>query len=267
MAETPDGWWMVCLGIRPQGGRVHHLGRETFLAPVLWKNGWPVVNNNGSLELTMAAPKLKSHPFRKEPAKDDFKSDKLALQWNFLRNPFDTDWSLTARRGYLRLNGSDISLNDQDSPAFVGRRQTDLGCRFSVKLDFTPAAENEEAGIVVRGNEKNHYDLGLTLKDGKKQAFFRTLLGGKTANPIKYFDVPDGDIILSVRALPLTYEFFCQIPNGTVINLGKALTGDLSSEKVGGFTGVYFGMYATGNGQKNTNPADFDYAEYEPETK
>ena len=26
LVETPDGWWLVCLGIRPQGGKFHHLG-------------------------------------------------------------------------------------------------------------------------------------------------------------------------------------------------------------------------------------------------
>lgn len=267
MVQTPDGWWMVCLGIRPQGGHFHHLGRETYLAPVTWKDGWPIVNNNGSLEAVMPTPNLKCHPLPQPPAKDEFSSDKLALEWNFLRNPYNSDISLTARPGYLRLNGSAITLNDQDSPAFVGRRQTDLSCRFSVKLDFVPQASNEEAGLVVRGNEKNHFDIGLTLKDGRRKVFFRTVLKGKTINSIPYFEIPDGDVILSIKALPLTYEFFCQTSDGAVINLGKALTGDLSSEKVGGFTGVYFGMYATGNGQKNLNPADFDYAEYKPQTE
>jgi xylan 1,4-beta-xylosidase len=267
LVETPDGWWTVCLGIRPQGGSIHHLGRETFLAPVTWKDGWPMVNGNGTLEAELPAPKLKPHPFKELPAKDDFNGDKLALQWNFLRNPNDGDMSLTACPGYLRLNGSAISLNDQDSPAFVGRRQTDLSCSFSVKLSFVPTAPNEEAGIVVRGNEKNHYDLGLTLKDGKKKTFFRVFLNGKVIEPIHYIDVPDGDVTLSVKALPFTYEFFCQPTGGPAVNLGKTLTGDLSSEKVGGFTGVYFGLYATGNGQKNINPADFDYAQYNPENR
>jgi len=267
LVETPSGWWMVCLGIRPQGGYMHHLGRETFLAPVAWKEGWPVVNGNGTLEEELPAPKLKPHIFKEPPARDDFDSNKLALQWNYLRNPYDGDVSLTACPGYLRLNGSAVTLNDQDSPAFVGRRQTNLACQFLVKLDFTPTAQNEEAGLVVRGNEKNHYDLGLTLKDGKKKAFFRAVLNGKVVQPIHYIDVPEGDVIMSVKALPLTYEFFCQSLNGPAISLGKALTGDLSSEKIGGFTGVYFGMYASGNGQKNTKPADFEYAEYKPETK
>ena len=46
LVEAPDGsWWMVLLGVRPGGGTPgwHVLGRETFLAPVTWVDGWPVV--------------------------------------------------------------------------------------------------------------------------------------------------------------------------------------------------------------------------------
>jgi xylan 1,4-beta-xylosidase len=43
------------------------------------------------------------------------------------------------------------------------------------------------------------------------------------------------------------------------------LARDLSSEKIGGFTGVFVGMYATGNGRKITQAADFDWFEYKPE--
>ena len=73
--------------------------------------------------------------------------------------------------------------------------------------------------------------------------------------------------MLSVTASPLAYEFFCQPAKGTAKKLGTALTCDLSSEKAGGFTGVYIGLYATGNGQKSTCPADFDWFEYRPVEK
>jgi len=36
----------------------------------------------------------------------------------------------------------------------------------------------------------------------------------------------------------------------------------LSSETVGGFTGVYVGMYATGNGKASNAFADYDWFEY-----
>ena len=146
--ETPDGWWMVCLGIRPQGGRMHHLGRETFLAPVTWnENGWPVVNGGGTLEITMPAPDLPEYTFEELPAKDEFENETLRLEYNYIRNPVEDNYLLTARPGWLRLIGSAVTMNDQDSPTFVGRRQTDLNCRVSVKLDFNPRNENEEAGL------------------------------------------------------------------------------------------------------------------------
>jgi beta-xylosidase len=56
IVDSPDGdgrWWAVMLGVREQregpkkeGGEViwSQLGRETFLCPVEWEEGWPVVN-------------------------------------------------------------------------------------------------------------------------------------------------------------------------------------------------------------------------------
>jgi alpha-N-arabinofuranosidase len=256
---------MVCLGIRPQGGKFHHLGRETFLAPVGWtENGWPVVNRNGTLELTMPAPRLPRHTWKEPPAKDNFDNAHLGLQWNFLRNPYEGDFSLTQRPGYLRLVGSAVTMNDQDSPAFVGRRQTHLNCRASTLLDFDPNSDNEEAGFVVRGNEKNHYEIGITLQQGKRQVFFRKVLKGEVVDSVRYEDICEGDVILSVEASELSYEFSYQSANNTSKNLGTAMTRDLSSEKIGGFTGVYFGIYATGNRKKCTTPVDFDWFEYLP---
>ncbi|MEX2091434.1 MAG: glycoside hydrolase family 43 protein [Pirellulales bacterium] len=264
LVETPAGWWAVFLGIRPQGERVHHIGRETYLAPVTWSDdGWPTIGTDGAIELAMAAPKLAPHPWPKQPARDEFDGDSLALEWNFLRNPHDGDWSLTERPGFLSLNGSAVTLSDQDSPAFVGRRQTGLACRVATQLEFNPASENEEAGLVVRGNDANHYELGVTLRDGHRQVFFRKVLGGKPVEPIRYEELPPGGVVLSIAAKPLEYEFCYQVEGGSPVSFGTAATQDLSSEKIGGFTGVYFGMYATGNGKASTVPADFAWFDYE----
>ncbi len=268
LVETPDGWWLVCLGIRPQGGRFHHIGRETFLAPVVFnEDGWPVVNKTGTIDLVMPAPKLKQHIWPKEPARDNFDSKTLALKWNYLRNPNKGDYSLTERPGFLRLNGSAITMSDKDSPAFVGQRQTDFNCVASIMLEFDPDSENEEAGLVARQDDRHHYEIAVTLKDGKRQVLFRKVVKGEIVEPVQYADIQPGPIILSVKAMPLSYEFSCQSANGSRQVLGTALTKDLSIETIGFdygmcFTGVYFGMYASGNGQKCTSPADFDWFEY-----
>ena len=51
--------------------------------------------------------------------------------------------------------------------------------------------------------------------------------------------------------------------------MGKVLTKYLTFEEVVGylFTGVYFGMYSTGNGKKSVTPADFDWFEFVVEEK
>jgi hypothetical protein len=55
-AQGVDGrWWAVFLGVRPQGkdrDYLSQLGRETFLAPMEWVDGWPVVNNKQRIGLT-----------------------------------------------------------------------------------------------------------------------------------------------------------------------------------------------------------------------
>jgi xylan 1,4-beta-xylosidase len=263
LVETPLGWWLVCLGIRPQTGKFHTIGRETYLAPVTWSDdGWPVVNGDGTLELAMRAPKLPASSWSAPPSRDDFDGEVLGVDWNFVRNPHDGDWSLTERPGYLRLRGSRVTLSDKDSPALICRRQTALACRASTKLSFEPTADNEEAGLVVRGNDANHFEVGVTMHDDRRQVFARQVLGGKVVEPVRYEDAPAGDLILSIAARPLEYEFFYQTPDGSPMSLGTAKAQDLSSEKIGGFTGAFIGMYATGNGKPSTQPAEFDWFDY-----
>jgi xylan 1,4-beta-xylosidase len=262
----------VFLGIRPQGGRFHHLGRETFLAPVTWDdNGWPWIGEKGAIEFETEAPALAASPAEMAAetadSRDDFDEPSLGLAWNFLRSPNERDWSLTDRPGSLRLKGSAVTLNDQDSPAFVGRRQTFLAGGIATQLDFEPRHENEEAGLTIRGNDANHFDLGVTLRDGRRQVFFRKVLAGKTVEPVATADLPSGSVTLSVEARPLEYRFFYVAHGGTRVELADAPTRELSTEKIGGFTGAYFGLYATGNGQQSTAPADFDWFEYRVEQR
>ncbi len=69
LVRTPAGeWWMVCLASRPYGGHFRNMGRETFLAPVVWEDGWPVVSpGTGRLEFQYATP---VHATAETPAGD-----------------------------------------------------------------------------------------------------------------------------------------------------------------------------------------------------
>jgi alpha-N-arabinofuranosidase len=268
LVQLKDGsWWLVCLGIRPKGGKYHHLGRETFLAPVTWtEDGWPIAGNKGVMMEEFPVPNLPVQLWEKEPVRDDFDNKTLGLQWNFLRNPYENDWSLTEKPGYLRLKGSKFSLKEKDSPAFIGRRQTNFNMVASTKINFTPTASNEEAGLVVRGNDANHFSLLITMHKGKRQVIFRKYLQDKIESE-DYKEIPKGEIILRISATELEYKFWVQAKGEEAMLAGTAATKDISTEKISGFIGAYIGMYASGNGSVNTNPADFDWFDYEAEPK
>ena len=254
-------WWLVCLGIRPVG-RCHHLGRETFLAPVTWDNGWPMVEPNAQFALEMLTETLPRHAWEPEPIRDDFDLPELRFCWNFLRNPYPEDWSLTARPGWLRLKGSSLTLDDQDSTAFLGRRQQHFEFQAETLLDFKPVGQ-DEAGLAVRMNERHHAEIAVVRSGDKRRIITRVRLGAVvTANlgPV----LPDGPVKLLILGDRELYHFAYSAGGAAVQEVGSVDCRFFASEVAGGHTGVYLGMYATGRGQCCTVPADFDYFDYRP---
>jgi alpha-N-arabinofuranosidase len=69
---------------------------------------------------------------------------------------------------------------------------------------------------------------------------------------------------LSIQAHADRYVFAYAPPGTPARELATGSTRYLSTEVAGGFTGVYFGLYATGNRDGGAQPADFDWFEYVP---
>lgn len=266
LVEAHDGsWWMVFLGFRcmRQFAQYHHLGRETFLAPVTWdSDGWLTVYQDGTVDVIMEADGLPEHAWEDEPVRDDFVIPTLNLCWNFLRNPSADDWTLQERPGWLRLKGSAVTLNDVASPAFIGRRQQHVDCRAATRLDFSPQKANEEAGLTVLMNEAHHYEIGVKYQDGSRLVFVRRCIGDLMA-VVAQEVISAGMVELMVEASPDVYTFSYTVDGQTPRTLATGSTRYLTSEVAGGFTGVYIGLYATGNGEASTVPADFDWFDYQ----
>lgn len=264
LIEAHDGsWWLTFLGVRPymEWGELQHLGRETFLAPVTWTDdGWPVVNGNGTAALTMKAATLPTHPWRPEPTRDDFDSPRLGLSWNFLRNPREGSWSLSERPGWMRLWGNEHTLDSVDAPAFVGRRQEQMDCAARALLDFSPSREGEEAGITTYMSDTHHYEMAITLRGGKRRVILRRRIGDLQAEVASSL-LPDGPLELIIHANPTTYTFAYKPADKEETILDTANIQHLSVEMAGVFTGMYIGLYATGNGRASAGPADFDWFE------
>jgi xylan 1,4-beta-xylosidase len=265
LTDAPDGsWWLVCLGFRINAGMWHHLGRESFLAPVEWNSeGWPIINKNGSVALDTKARLLPAVLVSRPINRYHFDSANLSYQWNYLRNPLTKNYSFDERKGFLALTPTLVTLDSSASPTFVGRRQEHFNCEFTCLMEYE-AKSGSEAGICCYMNPESHYDVGLSSDAKGKFLFSRFHIGSLISMANKTY-VESDRLILKVRAEPLYYTFLASFDDGkTFIFLGKAETRYLSSEVAGGFTGVYFGLYTFKTSSEKANHAYFNWVEYSP---
>jgi xylan 1,4-beta-xylosidase len=268
LVQATDGtWWMVLLGIRPKGQwpPFHVLGRETFLSPVRWVDGWPTVD-----PIQEANPVL----HRSAEERDDFDSTTLAAGWISPRSRPDASWSLTERPGWLTLHAMGTTL-DRAGATIVARRQQHHDCRASVRVD----PGTGRAGLTIRMDEAHHYDLevhgGMARALGRvgplRQVFAEypipadpiTLIVTTRTTNVLAPTVPgpymaESGMPLGVRAAgPDTISLAVDAGDGPVV-LAELDGRYLSTEVAAGFTGRVIGMYVTeGN-------AAFDFFTYEP---
>ncbi len=262
LVEATDGtWWAVFLGTRHASyDALTVLGRETFLARVAWVEGWPVFDHQAMHQLSLDAPVPPPHPWNPEPDRDDFDAETLGLEWTQLAVPREGVFSLHARPGFLRLLGQ--AGFDSTGSAFVGLRQQDLDFTAKTSLSFDPLQENEEAGLSAFQALTYRYDLRITWRGGRRVVNLRKMVGDMTqeSEPIS---VPDGPLELRIEGSPAFYTFsFRSVDDAVWTPVGTGLTQLLTAEVAGTWTGIFIGLYSTGNGRVCRSRADFDWFEY-----
>ena len=266
LVETQNGqWWMVLLGTRPYGGGFdYNLGRETFLVPVIWQDGFPIVcPGDGKVEFVETSPDLPDHPFRAAPSRDDFSESKLAPWWNFLRTPREQFYSLSARPGWLRLALRPEQCTELVSPSWIGRRQEHIDFSATARLEFTPHAENESAGLTAFYNNDFHYRFIKTIADGEVVLQLIQRKAGKETI-LAQRGIAAGSLDLRISAVGQSYDFAFRTSGSDWQTLLADADGRILNRTAGGgFTGAYLAMYATSAGKASENYADFCGFEYE----
>ncbi len=259
-------WWMVCLAFRPQSGLHHLLGRETFLAPVRWdKDSWPVVNGNGTIDLNMNVKTLPFQPVKKASYKTNFDEPKLGFEWNYLRNPNVNNYSLTEKKGFLRLKTSTIKLDDIDSPTLVGRRQEHVNFTATTSMNLFKAQKGDESGLTVFLDKESHYDILIEQSSGGKRNLVVRYRMGVLSHIESKVEIPEGEVFLRVKGTADYYTFSYSVDGTTYRAISKMNTRYISSETAGGFTGVFLGLFLTSENSQSNAYADFDKFEYTPE--
>ncbi|WP_172582250.1 glycoside hydrolase family 43 protein [Subtercola boreus] len=283
LVETSAGeWWAVVLGSRPLGGHGYQLlGRETFLVPVSWQgepdDQWPVFGTDKRVPLTTG---FSGNPVSAAFA-DDFVADTLDPGWLFIRTaepPF-----ARVGDGELVLTPTASTLDDPETPAFVGRRQSTHGFFAQVEvrlgglaLELGGSAVEAEAGravtadliapaaagLAARRDERHHYHILLVARGGTRYVEVIARIGD-LSQQVGSAPTAAPSVQLRIRAVPNRstnplegsglYEFaFRESARGEWRTLASLDSRYLSTEVAAGFTGTVIGMYAE-NGISRTN--------------
>lgn len=200
-----------------------------------------------------------------EGIRDEFDNNQLDSSWNFVRNLDKSRWSLTERNGFLRLKGSTVTLDDTEvSPVYIGRKQGQIDFEATTEIDFQPKKENEVAGIVLRQNERHHYEFGIRKKGNERELFVRLVIGSNRNITVTH-SVPNGLVKLRFRGFAKYYRFSYSMDGNNYTEIGGAETKYLEGE--GGLTNVNIGLFASGNGIESTSNADFNWFDFNANPK
>lgn len=261
LVDTPQhDWWAVCLGTRHYNSRHFSLGRETFLFPVKWQNGWPSVDTKDMTSLAVERNPPGEHLFPATPERDEFTQSKLGLQWNVLGPAGLNTISLTERPGFLRLYPQP-GLSFTQTTAFVGRRQTEWNTDSTVQLEFEPKADGEMAGLTVFMSPQYHYDLVKIRRDGK--AYLQLIKQVSDMREVTA-EVPlsDGPLELRIESTAERYKFSFSAPGKAWVYVGEGDERQIASEVANVWSGMYIGMFATSPAGSHATPADFAWFGY-----
>jgi len=181
--DTPDGRWFAYL-FQDHGS----VGRIPYLVPMKWEDSWPVIGVNGKVPETLDLPASKglipgivnSDEFnrkRGEPA--------LPLVWQWNHNPDNSLWSVTERKGFLRLKTGRIDSLFLKSRNTLTQRTIGPVCSGTTMLDASNMKEGDFAGLTAF--QRKFGQVGVKIVNGQKMVF---MVSNKTDKPTELQSIP-----------------------------------------------------------------------------
>jgi beta-xylosidase len=255
IVDTPDGKWFAYL-FRDFGS----VGRIPYVVPMKWEDGWPVIGVDGKVPETLDLPASKglipgivnSDEFDRkkgEPA--------LPLVWQWNHNPDNSLWSVTERKGFLRLKTGRLDSLFLKSRNTLTQRTFGPVSSGVTKLDASKLKEGDFAGLTVF--QRKFGQVGVKITDGKKYIF---MVSNKTDTPTELESVllTQNEIYLKIecdfRDKIDVAKFFYSLNGKTWTVIGGELKMEYTLMEH--FMGYRFGLfnYAT---KTPGGFADFDY--------
>lgn len=236
LLEAADGsWWCVHLATRPDDAWYSHLGRETFLLPMRWENEWPVIAD-GRSHLEWDAPLTAR---QQPPSIWSADLTRIEPRWLFLRQPEENNYRC-GRDGLTLIPGSARLSDDAGSPTMLLVRPADVCVTLEAEMDFLPAKEGDEAGVVMYISCLGYYTVGVKQLEGRRVIAVTRSGGGPVPRPV---EAPEGRITFRIHAQKDCCHFSFAGEDGVFRPVViRPVFGRSEAGKC--FTGTLFGVYA-----------------------
>jgi alpha-N-arabinofuranosidase len=269
LVEGPDGkTYAIFLAVRPYEGNHYNTGRETFIAPVKWEDGWPIINpdqqevpyhfNAGFKETKQAAPPQSGNFAYRTTFEKKIDQSLLFLRTN------DTSWYKLDKVNGLTMKLLPETCMGLGNPAFIGKRQQHLTSSATTEMTFEAQKPNEKAGMLIFQGEYNFYYICKSVKEGKQVVqLYQGNPKSKTMDLLTEMPISGKKIQFKIEAQRAYYSFhFAENPGKWKLLKDKVDGKFLSTQNAGGFVGSLFALYATSSGEPSNNMATYKWLDY-----
>jgi beta-xylosidase len=255
--ETPSGeGWFLHFQQRGAYGRIVHL------EPVRWQDDWPVIgeaspdSTTGRPVATAKKPNVgRTFPVLEPQTSDEFSGKTLGPQWEWNHNPDDAHWSLSERKGFLRLHAMPATgLLDARNTLTLMLQDPALDA--VTLLDVAGMEDNQRAGL---GMFFNHpHGIGV-VASGHQRRLAIFAAGAETLGPV----LSSSRVQLRVQVRNEAASYSYSIDGGkTFVALGQSLPIAFSWWK-----GARICLFSFVANQENAaaaerGVADFDWVRY-----
>lgn len=150
IVDTPEGKWYAVL-FQDRGA----VGRIPVLVPLIWRGETPVFGTNGKAPTEVETVATRSgYNYKPLYVSDDFiyepdEKGKLHLNmaWQWNHTPRNDLWSVTERKGALRLHSGKVCKNLTQSYNTLTQRTMESSSAASVTIDASAIKDGDFAGI------------------------------------------------------------------------------------------------------------------------
>jgi beta-xylosidase len=198
-----------------------YLGRICYLNPVQWTDDdWPVFGDKGQPVDVWKKPNVgKPSPIMRPPTSDEFKTKSLSPIWQWNHNPVPSAWSLTQRRGWLRLTAQPAESLSLARNTLTEKLWDSAGS-IDVKMDASRMKDGQRAGFAfMSGSDFGWIGIGqdggvrkILWRQGEgpvlqgNQAWFRGTYDGDTGR--LFYSLDGKTYVDSQKTFRLVFRFW-----------------------------------------------------------